>query len=168
MDGDAIGITSFAVIVFGAITAGLLWVRSNGLKRRKSLQAMTTAIGFEPIATPPPGFPLEKFAIVRWGEKGGRIFSQAARGKHLGRDVLFFDYFLIQEQGYKVVNATVSQTIVAARGGPECFPTEKTNPTLRLESAEGWTIVYKIRTTPTAAFFSADEIQALIDSIPSA
>jgi hypothetical protein len=121
--GDSIGITCFAAVVFGLITAFVVWAQKRDRRRRKAVMTMATAIGFEMIKGKhlPENFRLQASQSLRWGEQGGRQFSRAAHGYRGGREVLFFDYFLAQERSYRHIVAVVAQTIVAVRGGTECF-----------------------------------------------
>jgi hypothetical protein len=163
VDGDSIGIICFAAVVFGLITAFVLWAQRRDRRRKKAVTAMASANGFEMIEGkhPPENFPLARFPVVRWGEKGGRSFSRAARGYSNGREVLFFDYFLAQERSYKNIVVVVAQTIVAVRGGTECFPAAKNDLSLQLETVEDWTIAYWDK-----RILTAEELQSLISSIP--
>lgn len=167
MDGDSIGILTAAGVVFGGITAGVLWARARGQKRRKAVLAVTQALGFQTLKDnhPPENFPLKSFPVMRWGEKlpwgekTSRIFSLAAAGLRGRREILFFDYFLLQSSG-KIINTTVAQTFVAVHGGPECFHSI-TDLAAKFESAEGWTIAYWHK-----KILPAEEIQSLILAIP--
>ncbi len=161
MDGDSIGILVFAGVVFGSMTAGVLWARAKGQVRRKAVLAMTQALGFQTLKDnhPPEYFPLKSFPVMIWGVKSTRVFSLAATGTRRGREVLFFDYLLWMSNG-KVINTIVFQTFIAVHGGPECFEAI-TDPTLMLESAEGWTIAYWDK-----KILPAEEIQSIVLGIP--
>ncbi len=160
MDADGIAITFFAVVVFGGLTAMVLWAQRRDRRRKRAVIAMATAMGFTMIKGPPESFPLASFPVVRWGEKGTRRFSNAAHGKPGGREVLFFDYFLLQSPAYQTIVAVVAQTIIAARGGQECFPVVNSDPTLQLESVGGWTIAYW-----RGKLLTAEETRSLVSSI---
>jgi len=161
MDGDFIGIMIFALLVFGLIIAGVVWARRRDLRRRKAVIDMVGAIGFEMIKdnNPPENFPLASFPAVRWGEKGVRRFSNAAHGDHSGREVLFFDYFLLKKP-CNSIEVLVGQTIVAARGEQECFLAAKSDAALQLETEGGWTIAYW-----PMKLLDAEETRSLVLSI---
>jgi hypothetical protein len=123
--------------------------------------AFPTVIAVRQTVADARSFPLASFPVMRWGEKGGRMVAIAGHGERNGREVLFFNYVLNQKVGYKNIQSVIWQTFIAARGGTECFPAAKSDPTLHLETAEGWTIAYWRK-----KLLSAEEIRSLVVSIP--
>lgn len=139
--------------------------------RSKQIRTFIQTSGYQALKTAPATFPLNSFPMVQSSVKGLRTFTNGGATVRGGREVLFFDYTLSANPGigrtllFGQMNreVPVAQTVVAARGGAECFPAAKIDPTLRLETVGGWTIAFHDK-----QFLAETEIGSLVSAVPAA
>ncbi|WP_263385262.1 hypothetical protein [Granulicella arctica] len=140
-------------IVFAVVIVVLIArMFKSQINRGQQILLLMQQLGFQSLGeTLPADFPIAETSLAE--RIGVGLIGAGVRGRH---EVVFFDCV------FRGARIGVAQTVIAVRGGEECFPTVRADRTMKLESAGGWTMAYRHRKSLTA-----QEIQVLIMAVPA-
>jgi hypothetical protein len=123
----------FGYIILGGLGCAIVWALASERKRARQIRQYAERNGFRYIgAYLPTTFPFSETS-VSWASS----VSNAVEGYRGSKEVLFFDCRLGSGKGSKL------QTVVAVRGGEECYGEAHFRSLLETENVDQWALIYR-------------------------